>query len=74
MAPHAFLFGEDQGRYVLAVRDGRSLLAAARHAGVPAARLGTTGGTGLTLPGGQTISLAALRAAHERFFPAWMEG
>ena len=74
MVPHAFLFGEDQGRYVLAVRDGGALLAAARHAGVPAARLGTTGGTGLTLPGGQTISLAALRAAHERFFPAWMEG
>jgi phosphoribosylformylglycinamidine synthase II len=72
-APHAFLFGEDQGRYVLAVRDAGALLAAARDAGVPARHLGTSGGTGLTLPDGQTISLQALRAAHERFFPAWME-
>jgi len=26
----------------------------------------------LTLPGGVAISLEELRAAHERFFPAWM--
>jgi hypothetical protein len=27
----------------------------------------------LTLPDGGTISVRALRAAHERFFPSWME-
>jgi len=27
----------------------------------------------LTLPGGHPISLAQLRAWHERFFPAFME-
>jgi hypothetical protein len=27
----------------------------------------------LTLPGGATISLQALRAAHERFLPDWMD-
>ena len=74
IAPHAFLFGEDQGRYVLAVEDAAALLASAQAAGVPARRLGTAGGTGLTLPGAQTISLGALRAAHERFLPEWMEG
>ena len=74
IAPHAFLFGEDQGRYVLAVRDAAPLLAAANEAGVPASRLGRTGGPGLTLPGGRTISLVTLRAAHERFLPEWMEG
>jgi phosphoribosylformylglycinamidine synthase subunit PurL len=37
---HAFWFGEDQGRYVLAVADAAPLLAAARAAGVPAAPLG----------------------------------
>ncbi len=70
---HAFWFGEDQGRYVLAVADSATLVRAAEAAGVPASRIGTSGGQDLTLPDGGTISVAALRAAHERFFPAWME-
>jgi phosphoribosylformylglycinamidine synthase II len=70
---HAFWFGEDQSRYVLAVADPVPILAAAADAGVPAMRLGTSGGDGLTLPGGVSISLERLRTAHERFFPAWME-
>jgi phosphoribosylformylglycinamidine synthase len=74
IAPHAFWFGEDQGRYVLAVADARALLAEAAAAGVPARRIGTSGGGDLTLPDGATISLGALRAAHERFLPAWMDG
>ncbi len=69
---HAFWFGEDQARYVLAVPDPAALLAAAAAAKVPAAPLGTSGGTHLTLPGLQPISLMHLREAHERFFPAWM--
>ena len=72
--PHAFWFGEDQGRYIAAIPDGDTLLAAAAAAGVPALRLGRSGGTGLTLPDGLAISLDELRAAHERFFPAWMDG
>jgi phosphoribosylformylglycinamidine synthase len=73
MAPHAFWFGEDQARYVVAVR-GTAFLAAAQSAGVPATLLGRTGARHLTLPGGATISLDALRQAHERFLPAWMDG
>jgi len=73
IASHAFWFGEDQARYVLAVVDADPLLVAAAVAGVPAVRLGHTGGEHLTLPGGVAISLARLRTAHERFFPAWME-
>ena len=75
LAPHAFWFGEDQGRYVLAVAaaDADGVLDAARQAGVPAMRLGTAGGDGLTLPGCAPISVETLRAAHGRFFPAWME-
>ena len=69
---HAFWFGEDQGRYVLAVAESAALIRAAEAAGVPAVRIGTSGGAGLTLPDGGTISVAALRAAHERFFPEWM--
>ena len=58
---HAFWFGEDQARYVLAV-----------EAEVGGLHLGTTGGDGLKLPGGVLISLDELREAHTRFFPAWM--
>ena len=69
---HAFWFGEDQGRYVLAVRDSAALLAAAKAAGVPARRIGRTGGGALVLPGAGSISVDDLRAAHERFLPALM--
>jgi phosphoribosylformylglycinamidine (FGAM) synthase-like enzyme len=71
---HAFWFGEDQGRYVLAVPDSAALIRAAEAVGVPATRIGTSGGQDLTLPDGSTISVTALRAAHERFFPTWMGG
>jgi phosphoribosylformylglycinamidine synthase len=71
---HAFWFGEDQGRYVLAVPDSAGMLRAAEAAGVPALRLGTSGGQDLTLPDGGTISVARLREAHERFFPSFMDG
>jgi phosphoribosylformylglycinamidine synthase len=71
---HAFWFGEDQARYILAVADSAALLQAAAAAGAPARQIGQTGGGDLTLPDGDTISLSTLRAAHEQFFPAWMEG
>jgi len=69
---HAWLFGEDQARYVLATPDPDSILAAARTAGVPAARIGTAGGNGLTLKGFGTISLPELRDAHEGWLPRFM--
>jgi phosphoribosylformylglycinamidine synthase len=73
VAAHAFWFGEDQARYVAATSDPAALLAEAAAAGVPARRLGHATGDCLTLPDGTTISLARLREAHERFFPAWMD-
>ncbi len=72
ISPHGWWFGEDQGRYVLAVAQAAPVLAAAAAAAVPARRLGRAGGDGLTLPGGVTMSLAVLRETHERFFPAMM--
>lgn len=69
---HAFWYGEDQGRYVVAVRDGAALLAAARDAGVPAMKLGRSGGGDLVVQGAVTISVADLQAAHERFLPELM--
>jgi phosphoribosylformylglycinamidine synthase len=41
---------------------------------VPAALIGKSGGHNLTLPDGDTISLDTVRATHESFFPAWMNG
>jgi len=71
---HAYWFGEDQGRYVLAVAESGTLIRAAEAVGVSAVRIGHSGGQDLTLPDGGTISVQALRAAHERFFPSWMDG
>ena len=69
---HAFWFGEDQGRYVVALPDAAPLLAAAQAAGIPAVKLGRSGGKLLALADGASISVEALRQAHERTLPALM--
>ncbi|GJD94988.1 phosphoribosylformylglycinamidine synthase subunit PurL [Methylobacterium iners] len=71
---HAWLFGEDQARYLLAVDPETvpDLLYSASAQGIAAGVVGVTGGTDLTLPGGETISVAALREAHEGWLPAYM--
>ena len=71
---HGWLFGEDQGRYLLAVAPERlgALLAAAGRQGVLARRVGTTGGGALTLAGGDAISLHELARVHEGWLPALM--
>ncbi len=71
---HAWLFGEDQARYIVTVADGAALAEEARKAGIPATVIGTTGGEALILPGGEAISLDGLRAAHEGWLPAYMDG
>jgi phosphoribosylformylglycinamidine synthase len=70
----AHWFGEDQSRYLLAVPDSSAVMASAAAAGVPAMRIGRSGGDCLTLPDGVTISLRELREANAKFFPAWMDG
>jgi phosphoribosylformylglycinamidine synthase subunit PurL len=69
---HAFWFGEDQARYLVAVPDHAAFVRIAEAAGIPAMRLGTSGGQDLTLPDGGSISIATLKAANESFFPTWM--
>ena len=75
---HAWLFGEDQARYLLAVppADADAVLARADAVGVPCSRVGTTGGDmtgGDTLVlGTRAIPLAALRAANEDWMPRFM--
>ena len=69
---HGFWFGEDQARYILAVRDAPALLAAAGD--VPVKLIGRSGGTTLELVGVGAISIVELSAAHEATLPALMEG
>ena len=73
-ALQAWLFGEDQARYLVAVADPAPVLEAAAAAGIPAQTIGKTRGAALTLSGGHTISLADLRADHEGWMPAYMDG
>ncbi len=72
----AFLFGEDQARYLIGVSadEASVVLAEAKSAGVPAAVIGRTGGKNLTLGSGRTISLAELRQANEAWLPAYLAG
>jgi phosphoribosylformylglycinamidine synthase len=69
----ALLFGEDQARYVVATKDPKRLLAAAKAAKVPARIVGRTQTAGeLTLAGTVRISLQRLRDAHEGWLPGYM--
>ena len=75
-APHAFWFGEEQGRYVVttAAAQVEGIMARAGAAGVPVRRLGTTGGDALTPKGDRPILVAKLRESFESWFPAYMKG
>ncbi|WP_129791609.1 phosphoribosylformylglycinamidine synthase subunit PurL [Sphingosinicella sp. CPCC 101087] len=70
-----FLFGEDQGRYVVTARDAPAVLALAQSHGVFAALIGSTGGDGIAIEHRKrcAIPLAELRRAHESFFPGLMQ-
>jgi phosphoribosylformylglycinamidine synthase len=70
--PHAFWFGEDQARYVVAVADAAEFMWEADEADIPVLRLGAAMGERITLADGSFVTLAELRAAHEGFFTAWM--
>ncbi len=70
---HAWLFGEDQARYLVTASpaNAEAMLRDAAAGGVPCRRIGTTGGTALVL-GDATIDLADLRHAHEDWLPGYM--
>jgi phosphoribosylformylglycinamidine synthase len=73
-ADAAFWFGEDQARYIICApkEAAKEIITEARKAGVAIARLGAVNGNEISLPGARPISLAELRAEHERFLPALM--
>jgi len=69
---HAYLFGEDQARYLVETPDPEAFLNAASAAGVRARVIGLVGGGSLTLPGAGAISVDALRATNEAWLPGYM--
>jgi phosphoribosylformylglycinamidine synthase len=74
LAAHAWLFGEDQGRYLIATKGVEALLATAEACGVPARVVGEAGGDVVAVPGLFSVALEKVRAAHEGWLPAYMGG
>jgi len=73
-------FGEDQGRYLVTVNldpQGEEIVALWNEAAalsIHAPWIGTTGGTDLVLGDARPVPVADLKAAHEGWFPAYMNG
>ncbi len=74
--PHAFWFGEDQGRYLMTVKaaDAGAVLEKAAKGAIPAQRLGRTAGNALILPAERPILIATLVNRFEGWLPAYMAG
>jgi phosphoribosylformylglycinamidine synthase subunit PurL len=73
---HAFLFGEDQARYLLtAAPDAAEAIREAAHAaGFDCATIGWTGGDALTISEGIAILIEELQDRYENFLPDYMRG
>src|SRR5579859_641075 len=76
IVPHAYWFGEDQARYVVTVSAEQAglVLAKMKGAGVPCARIGTTGGDAIAIAGEDAVSVASLKDGFESWLPAYMAG
>jgi phosphoribosylformylglycinamidine synthase subunit PurL len=74
--PHAFWFGEDQGRYLVTVKaaEAAAVLEKAAKGAIPAQRLGRTAGNALILPPERPILIATLVSRFEGWLPAYMAG
>ena len=72
--PAAAFFGEDQGRYLLAVAPdlAAGVMRQIGAAGLRVARIGRSGGSELKLGRARAIPVATLQAAHEAWFPRFM--
>ena len=74
LPPFALLFGEDQGRYVIALpeKEAEKLLNEAASVGITATRIGTTGGNTLQVGSTVAIPVEELRKINEGTLPALM--
>jgi len=74
---HPWAFGEEQGRYIVTTKGlaSTAILEAASEANMVVQSIGTVSDLDdIRIGGGRRVSLADLRAAHEGFFPALMQG
>jgi phosphoribosylformylglycinamidine synthase subunit PurL len=73
---HAFLFGEDQARYLLTAATGQAdaIRVEAKAAGIACEIIGQTGGNTLTLGGAPAILVSELARRHEDWLPQFMAG
>jgi phosphoribosylformylglycinamidine synthase len=69
---HLYLFGEDQGRYLIATGDPGPILEEAKASGVHAMVAGEAGGDAFASRELFSIPLAKLREANERWMPDYM--
>ena len=72
--PHAIAFGEDQGRYLVAVAPGHrdEVLIAANQLNIPITDLGSTGSDHFTIIGHTSLPVAHLRDVNETWLPGYM--
>lgn len=72
---HAIWFGEDQGRYVVAVSPNKAeeVVERARLLALPARIIGKVGGDRLALKGEAFLPIDELRQTHEEWLRAYME-
>ena len=68
----AWLFGEDQGRYVIATSDPDKVLNAAASANVAAVIIGQIGGDAISIEGDAKVSVSDLRDLNEGWMPSFM--
>lgn len=71
-AVHAWAFGEDQARYVIATDTADEIISRARKEGVPATAIGRVGGDVIDMDGHGSLKLSELRDAHESWLPDYM--
>ncbi len=71
---HAFWFGEDQARYLVATTPDHvsTVRDAADAFGVPVRTVGTAGGHAIALPNETSLSLSTLKTSHEGWLPHFM--
>ncbi len=72
---HAIWFGEDQGRYVVAVSPNKAeeVVERARLLALPARIIGKVSGDRISLKGEAFLPIDELREAHEEWLPDYME-
>jgi len=72
---HGYLFGEDQGRYLLAAakEDAIAILQDAKADDIPVHVVGLAGGKAVTVNGAHPLELDRLRAAWEGWMPGLMD-